>query len=341
MLNFFAMEIKAGISFNVLKIAIFCRLIVPAVLLCHLPDYPKHGYYSPDKLSYSMGESITYSCSDGYNLLGKSTRTCEATGMWNGRTPFCDKPTQLSMPSWTTDKMVDGNKDTCHPIIHGMTFTLKNAGIVQAIRLHIPAQPETKITAFTIQDRVVKICNDYETTANTEEWVLLECQNAEGIADRIRVMHIGEAENKIEICEIDAYIHNVGEWCLFPPDYHVRSGNFEVSRDKAILHCSSDVKQRVGYMMCRNNTWTGFDLYCEKSETTSAASSLVAVQEISIQDCAYHNSNKVNILVATVIILVFSLLGLTIYEIWRHKKCSRMMGMKPSWSRMSSEECHI
>ncbi|XP_054711286.1 protein lev-9-like isoform X4 [Uloborus diversus] len=298
MLNFFAMEIKAGISFNVLKIAIFCRLIVPAVLLCHLPDYPKHGYYSPDKLSYSMGESITYSCSDGYNLLGKSTRTCEATGMWNGRTPFCDKPTQLSMPSWTTDKMVDGNKDTCHPIIHGMTFTLKNAGIVQAIRLHIPAQPETKITAFTIQDRVVKICNDYETTAS--------------------------------------------EWCLFPPDYHVRSGNFEVSRDKAILHCSSDVKQRVGYMMCRNNTWTGFDLYCEKeSETTSAASSLVAVQEISIQDCAYHNSNKVNILVATVIILVFSLLGLTIYEIWRHKKCSRMMGMKPSWSRMSSEECHI
>ena len=37
----------------------------------------------------SLGQTATYSCSTGYNLVGDSTRTCQATGVWSGRVPTC------------------------------------------------------------------------------------------------------------------------------------------------------------------------------------------------------------------------------------------------------------
>ena len=37
----------------------------------------------------TFGQTATYSCNTGYNLVGDSTRTCEATGNWSGSAPFC------------------------------------------------------------------------------------------------------------------------------------------------------------------------------------------------------------------------------------------------------------
>ena len=37
----------------------------------------------------SFGQTATYSCNTGYNLVGDSTRTCEATGNWSGSAPTC------------------------------------------------------------------------------------------------------------------------------------------------------------------------------------------------------------------------------------------------------------
>ena len=37
----------------------------------------------------SLGQTATYSCSTGYNLVGDSIRTCQATGVWSGRAPTC------------------------------------------------------------------------------------------------------------------------------------------------------------------------------------------------------------------------------------------------------------
>ena len=34
-------------------------------------------------------QTATYSCDTGYNLMGKSTLTCQATGEWSGNTPTC------------------------------------------------------------------------------------------------------------------------------------------------------------------------------------------------------------------------------------------------------------
>ena len=37
----------------------------------------------------TFGQTATYSCNTGYNLVGDSTRTCQATGEWSGSVPTC------------------------------------------------------------------------------------------------------------------------------------------------------------------------------------------------------------------------------------------------------------
>ena len=37
----------------------------------------------------TLGQTATYSCNTGYNLVGDSTRTCQATGEWSESAPTC------------------------------------------------------------------------------------------------------------------------------------------------------------------------------------------------------------------------------------------------------------
>ena len=37
----------------------------------------------------TFGQTATYSCGTGYNLVGDSDRTCQATGAWSGSEPIC------------------------------------------------------------------------------------------------------------------------------------------------------------------------------------------------------------------------------------------------------------
>ena len=36
-------------------------------------------------------QAATYSCNTGYNLVGDSTHTCQATGEWSGSAPTCER----------------------------------------------------------------------------------------------------------------------------------------------------------------------------------------------------------------------------------------------------------
>ena len=37
----------------------------------------------------TFGQTATYSCNTGYNLVGDNTRTCQADGEWSGSAPTC------------------------------------------------------------------------------------------------------------------------------------------------------------------------------------------------------------------------------------------------------------
>ena len=46
-----------------------------------------------------FGQTATYSCDSGYNLVGVSVRTCQATGVWSGSVPTCQGIEDISLGS--------------------------------------------------------------------------------------------------------------------------------------------------------------------------------------------------------------------------------------------------
>ena len=37
-----------------------------------------------------VGDTATYTCDDGYELIGSDTRTCQSNGEWSGSAPTCE-----------------------------------------------------------------------------------------------------------------------------------------------------------------------------------------------------------------------------------------------------------
>ena len=60
----------------------------------------------------TFGQTATYSCDTGYNLVGNSTRTCQADGVWSGSEPTCQGVLLLSTPEHTMNL---GHGFTLHP----------------------------------------------------------------------------------------------------------------------------------------------------------------------------------------------------------------------------------
>ena len=58
------------------------------VVDCGTLTNPANGQVS-HTAGTTFGETATYSCDPGYNLVGGNTRMCQATGNWSGSTPAC------------------------------------------------------------------------------------------------------------------------------------------------------------------------------------------------------------------------------------------------------------
>ena len=59
-----------------------------AVVNCGTLNAPANGQVS-HTAGTTFGQTATYSCNTGYNLMGNSTRTCQANGVWSGSEPTC------------------------------------------------------------------------------------------------------------------------------------------------------------------------------------------------------------------------------------------------------------
>ena len=68
--------------------AVYCVSLFSTAVDCgSLPD-PGNGQVD-HTAGTSLGQTANYRCNTGYNLVGDSTRTCEATGNWSGSAPTC------------------------------------------------------------------------------------------------------------------------------------------------------------------------------------------------------------------------------------------------------------
>ncbi|KAG1682277.1 CUB and sushi domain-containing protein 2 [Nymphon striatum] len=63
---------------------------------CNVPDSPANSTLSyenndrPAGDSFKIGSTVQYKCMKGYSVQGKSLRTCESSGQWNGLAPYCN-----------------------------------------------------------------------------------------------------------------------------------------------------------------------------------------------------------------------------------------------------------
>ena len=74
----------------------FASPVVPAFRAvvqgtCGAVPTVNHAYYSSDEpVSATVGSSVTYTCENGYNLVGSSVIDCLTTRRWNDA-PFCEE----------------------------------------------------------------------------------------------------------------------------------------------------------------------------------------------------------------------------------------------------------
>ena len=57
---------------------------------CDALSDPANGQVS-HTAGTTFGQTATYICNTGYNLMGDNTRTCKATGNWSGSEPTCER----------------------------------------------------------------------------------------------------------------------------------------------------------------------------------------------------------------------------------------------------------
>ncbi|XP_066534847.1 complement C2 [Hoplias malabaricus] len=62
-------------------------------ILCPAQIQLDHGELMPRKQWFKVGEEQTFSCKEGYALLGSAKRNCTEWGQWTGTTPVCDDQT--------------------------------------------------------------------------------------------------------------------------------------------------------------------------------------------------------------------------------------------------------
>ncbi|KAK6470064.1 complement factor B-like [Huso huso] len=66
------------------------REVVCKWITCPDPSRLEHGSVKPMLGEYLVGNSISHTCFEGYQLRGSPTRTCQPNGKWSGETPICD-----------------------------------------------------------------------------------------------------------------------------------------------------------------------------------------------------------------------------------------------------------
>lgn len=68
--------------------ALYCTYIGVS---CLNPGMPSYGAMQPNLPTYSIGQKVTYVCSDGYEIHGESQQRCEDDGKFSDRVPKCIK----------------------------------------------------------------------------------------------------------------------------------------------------------------------------------------------------------------------------------------------------------
>ena len=71
-------------------------VLLSTVVDCGTLTNPANGQVN-HTAGTTFGQTATYSCNTGYNLVGDNTRTCQATGEWSGSEPTCERMLHIKL----------------------------------------------------------------------------------------------------------------------------------------------------------------------------------------------------------------------------------------------------
>ena len=82
-----------------------CRNLLDVFLLLTAVDCGNLTDPANGQVDHTAGtllrQNATYSCNTSYNLVGDSTRTCQAEGEWSGSAPTCQGMLLYSVCLWS------------------------------------------------------------------------------------------------------------------------------------------------------------------------------------------------------------------------------------------------
>ena len=81
----FILKIK---NFIVVFYMIDCT-VINSEIICDFPGKPRHGHLD-GTIPSKFGGVISFSCSDGFALVGEEHRVCQANSQWGGTQPKCE-----------------------------------------------------------------------------------------------------------------------------------------------------------------------------------------------------------------------------------------------------------
>ncbi|KAI8496814.1 hypothetical protein Bbelb_254690 [Branchiostoma belcheri] len=74
---------------------------------CWDPGVPANGYRDNNS-NFTSGQTVRYTCMDGYPLRGTANITCQPNGTWSGATPTCEGNKYIkSVVVWCSGRSLD------------------------------------------------------------------------------------------------------------------------------------------------------------------------------------------------------------------------------------------
>ncbi|XP_064486820.1 sushi, von Willebrand factor type A, EGF and pentraxin domain-containing protein 1-like [Ornithodoros turicata] len=225
---------------------------------CGFPGRPAYGRVSLIRESYSESTTVTYSCDNGYNLLGQATRTCQSNGSWTGKLPVCDislvvqriPETSGYLYAYPPSNALDGSKSTCFYTTHQQPrwwrIDLGEAYHVLSVAISVPhVNTRQELTVSVVSHEgskaVFSRCASFSGKFSTQTVVLM-CDEGKGLVGQ----YVDIADKRIDVdyfslCEVEIFVRREKYPCG-DPDRPPKSYTVPLSPHEMQYRCIAGFK---------------------------------------------------------------------------------------------------